>query len=194
MKQFIFLCFVTALFIGCKRKQELRDLTGKQVLAQGLSTCYNGIQDGDETAVDCGGSCNACTFPTAPCTPTVNTIKIGTSTYIIYPNPPSSSGGNISFTGSYSGGISYYLELGTGSSNPDLTKTYTINTNVSVSSGHAYSYLTTSSFSFADFQIISGNVYITKTGNVYYATICNAVGKYVSNPATYAIEASIAYQ
>jgi uncharacterized protein (TIGR02145 family) len=28
------------------------------------STCSNGVQDGDETGVDCGGSCTACSTPT----------------------------------------------------------------------------------------------------------------------------------
>lgn len=30
------------------------------------SDCTNGIQDGNETGVDCGGNCPTCTTPTAP--------------------------------------------------------------------------------------------------------------------------------
>lgn len=37
--------------------------------------CANGIQDGDEEYVDCGGSCSACEHVVAPCSTTLNTVS-----------------------------------------------------------------------------------------------------------------------
>ena len=35
-----------------------------------VDTCSNGIQDNDETGIDCGGSCSACPTPSPPSSPT----------------------------------------------------------------------------------------------------------------------------
>ena len=62
MKKKLFFILLTTLVWGCKRKQNLREVSGSDVLAQGPVTCYNGVKDGDESYVDCGGSCIPCNF------------------------------------------------------------------------------------------------------------------------------------
>lgn len=191
MKATVLLFIIALTFFGCKRKQTLRELDGRQILAEGPITCYNGILDGDETSVDCGGSCVACKgVPVASCTPSLNTITKGATVYYTYASFSGSS--NLTFTGSYSSGISYNLELGTSATSPNLTQTYNIITSSgTVPNGSASMYLTTTSFSFADYKVISGTVYLTKSGSNYIATLCGGVGKYNAGSTTYTMEAKI---
>ncbi len=189
MNKIVIFIILTSL-LGCKRKQELRDLDGSQILAGSPATCYNSIMDGDETSIDCGGSCSPCANIQAPCTPSLNTLSIGSSIRVVSPNLSSGVGGNKIYTGSYSGGIAYYIEIGAGATSSYPSKKYTITTNSSVSNGNAYVYLTTSSFTFADFQLISGDIYLSSYNGKYIATICNAVGKYNTNISTYSFQGS----
>lgn len=52
-----------------------------------VTTCNNGIQDGDETGVDCGGSCPACisvpmvAAPTPPARPVADVISVYSDAY-----------------------------------------------------------------------------------------------------------------
>lgn len=172
---------------GCNRKQELRTLESNEIIANSPATCYNGVLDDDELFIDCGGACTPCNFPVAPCTPSSNTIKMGTSNYAAFPNP----GSSYTFSGSYTSGFAYNLEVG----GFDLTKIYKITTGSGsgVGYGEAKMYLSSSGMSFADISILSGDVYITKVGTAYYATICNAVGKYNSSSTTFAFEAKLTY-
>lgn len=54
---------------------------------QGVPTCSDGIQNGDETGVDCGGSCPACVAtpmvpaPTPPDRPTADVVSIFSNAY-----------------------------------------------------------------------------------------------------------------
>jgi hypothetical protein len=43
-----------------KRKKGKKGNGGQPPAAQPVSPCANGVQDGDETDVDCGGSCGMC--------------------------------------------------------------------------------------------------------------------------------------
>lgn len=187
MKNILLLFAVLIAISGCKRKQELRNLEGGQIIANGPETCYNGVLDGDEFFIDCGGGCTPCNFPVAPCNPTLNTIKMGTASYSTFPNP----GSSYTFSGSYTSGFAYNLVV----QGFDLTKIYKIvnDPGSSVSYGQAKMYLSSSGFSFADIRILSGDVYITKVGTVYYATICNAIGKYNSLSTTFTFEAKLTY-
>ena len=42
------------------------------------TTCNNGVQDGDETGVDCGGSCAPCLVLPPPCPLSVSKSRIFT--------------------------------------------------------------------------------------------------------------------
>ncbi|NME72031.1 di-heme oxidoredictase family protein [Flammeovirga aprica] len=70
-----------------------------------LPTCDDGIQNGDETGVDCGGSCEPC-ITTPP--PTSNTVEAETSSILgsaaVY-NDGTASGGQ---------GVAYISEIGAG--------------------------------------------------------------------------------
>jgi endoglucanase len=56
-------------------------------VTQVVNTCNNGVQDGDETAIDCGGSCPACVAtplvaaPTPPARPTADVVSIYSDAY-----------------------------------------------------------------------------------------------------------------
>lgn len=56
-------------------------------VVQVVSTCNNGIQDGDETGVDCGGSCPLCVAsptvaaPTPPARPAADVISVYSDAY-----------------------------------------------------------------------------------------------------------------
>lgn len=56
-------------------------------VVQVVSTCNNGIQDGDETGVDCGGSCPVCiasplvAAPTPPARPTADVVSVYSDAY-----------------------------------------------------------------------------------------------------------------
>lgn len=56
-------------------------------VVQVVNTCNNGVQDGNETAIDCGGSCPACVIsplvaaPTPPARPTADVVSIYSDAY-----------------------------------------------------------------------------------------------------------------
>ena len=57
------------------------------ILELTTTTCNNGIQDGDETGIDCGGSCTACVpsplvaAPTPPARPAADVVSIYSDAY-----------------------------------------------------------------------------------------------------------------
>jgi len=56
-------------------------------VTQVVNTCNNGVQDGDETGIDCGGSCTACVVsplvaaPTPPARPAADVVSIYSDAY-----------------------------------------------------------------------------------------------------------------
>lgn len=56
-------------------------------VVQVVNTCNNGVQDGNETGIDCGGSCSACVVgpsiaaPTPPARPTADVVSIYSDAY-----------------------------------------------------------------------------------------------------------------
>ena len=174
MKKKLFFILLTTLVWGCKRKQNLREFSGSDVLAQGPVTCYNGVKDGDESYVDCGGSCIPCNFPVAPCSPSNNTLKIGNTNYTTSSSFCGNYGGsNYEFSGTLSGGGNYTIKLGV--ANPDLTTSYTIRPYSGITNKEAYVSIVTF-FNYGSFDLSSGTVYITQVAGKYYATICGASG------------------
>lgn len=51
---------------------------------KGPSHCLNGIKDGDETFLDCGGSCTDCETVIAPCSVPENTVYTSLGTTHVY--------------------------------------------------------------------------------------------------------------
>lgn len=181
--KFLISLLLCLAFISCNRKKTLKDVDKIGILAKGPATCYNRIKDGDELDVDCGGSCQDCNFEIAPCSPPGNLITIGTSTLNLYPDIVNQSGQYI-FEGTYTNGFSYKIELS--DITPNTIKAYNLSN--SIGFGTATVYFKKSGFSGGnsqDFYINKGKLYVTKTGNIYYATICNGEGYYQGTPAVF---------
>jgi len=77
------------------------------------SHCTNGVKDGDETAIDCGGSCSACALPTA----------CFTADDSVFANLP------IQFTNCSQQAISYNWNFGDGGTSTDASPSHTYATN-----------------------------------------------------------------
>ena len=60
MKKTIYFLLVAVSFFSCKRNSEIDEL-GKNESSQYPPHCFNKIKDQDETGIDCGGKCEACT-------------------------------------------------------------------------------------------------------------------------------------
>ncbi len=73
MRPYIILILSIFIVFGC-RKKEKRTETFLEDL--GAIHCFNGILDGDETGIDCGGSCEPCEQNIAPCNLTPNTLYL----------------------------------------------------------------------------------------------------------------------
>ena len=187
-KALLFILFIT-IIMGCKRKQDLREVSSREILAHGPVTCYNYVKDGDETFVDCGGSCNPCDFPVAPCAPANNTLKIGNTNYITTASSCGNSGGsNYEFYGTLSGGGNYRIKLGV--ANPDLTTSYTIRPYSGITNKEAYVSIVTY-VNYGAFDLSSGTVYITQVAGKYYATICGASGYSTFTTQNHNVEAMV---
>lgn len=83
------------LLLSC-RKEEERVIPGGYRLF--TSDCTNGIQDGDETGVDCGGSCVACITVDLNCSITNGTISMGGVNYPVGNINPLNSGFSLQTT------------------------------------------------------------------------------------------------
>jgi hypothetical protein len=183
MKKLLIVLFISAAVAGCKRKQDLVEPDGK--LAKHPAHCYNGLLDGNELGIDCGGECDPCNFPTPTCTPASNTIKIGTSTYATTGTSCTAGSSNYDMMGSYSGG-SYTVSFS--NSTPDLSVAYTINSGV-LSYGEAS--VTISDGMRGSLSLSSGTVYVSLTGGVYTATICGGSAYSWVTGLTYPIEGNV---
>ena len=60
MKKIALLAFSTILLFSCSRKQN--PVEPKGTLAKYATHCYNGMLDGNEISIDCGGECGPCNF------------------------------------------------------------------------------------------------------------------------------------
>lgn len=166
MKKIALLIFITIIVFSCVRKQNLVEPHG--VLAEYATHCYNGLLDGDEISVDCGGECGPCNFVTPSCSPGASALKIGTSSYTIAGTACGTPSGNFIMDGGYIDGT-VTIELGVGA--PDVTKEYNIINSVP-GINEAYIHLSTGSY--GGLIPISGKVYFSQSGGKYVVTICNA--------------------
>lgn len=166
MKKLTLLIFIVIAFISCKRKQTLRELESGQVLVKYPTTCYNGVQDPEETGVDCGGPCGSCNVVTPSCSYTNNIVLIGANNYLSSGTTCTLNGSYFRFSGNYTNGT-YYVDLGTPS--PDMSKSYAINYSVPNSNECN---VTFSDGSYGNLILSAGTVFITQSGGKYHATIC----------------------
>lgn len=72
-----------AVFLSSCRKEELRSELDGHIKAYANAHCFDGVLDGDELYVDCGGSCTVCDQVTPSCTMTNNTMTIDGTVYTL---------------------------------------------------------------------------------------------------------------
>ncbi|MFM1998559.1 MAG: hypothetical protein RL204_506 [Bacteroidota bacterium] len=167
MKRIFFLLSLVAIIVlsslyGC-RKEEEKELYSNHEF-QG-SNCNNGIQDGTETGVDCGGTCSACITVDLSCNQPNNTIKWnGTSTSVLSSNmedgevtihPP--SGGTL------------YLDFG--STNPE--NGIYVGTAASGGNGYVWMYYVPFGGSMYQSYYYTGTVQVTVSGSNINIQGCN---------------------
>jgi endoglucanase len=149
------------------------------VVTQVVSTCNNGVQDGTETGIDCGGSCSACVIsptvaaPTPPARPAADVKSIFSDAYtpIVFDN----------FDAGWCGGAATTLVQIAG--NNTLKK----NTGV-ICQGIDFQ---TNRLNLTDFTHIHFDFYITDTsltGDVFNVKLVNFNG---TNAETSALEVNI---
>jgi hypothetical protein len=144
--------------------------------------CSNGIIDGDELDVDCGGECAPCGTITAPCNPDTNIVTFDSCTYMAgFPNTIRTvnmfSGGHINTSGNYemtgTSTGSYIVKIILSGQRPTTPRVYDL-------SGQGFSsYYPGNGQVFFDFQTgtvfsTSGKLYVTPFGNSLIFTFCHA--------------------
>lgn len=151
------------IFSEC-RKQELRDFEDETT-----ASCFNGIQDGDETGIDCGGTCGSCSV-TPSCIVGSDTLQSslsnGSTYYNAYSSGSSTQSTNyeavIYFTSSYRITVRIH---GT----PDESIAYSDGDPFSLGAGQAdVEYFNSGT----TYNGSGGNVYVEKVGNSYKITAC----------------------
>ncbi|MES2513023.1 MAG: hypothetical protein V4580_02720 [Bacteroidota bacterium] len=182
MKKIALLTFIAFTFFGCTRKQTLVEPEG--TLAEYNDHCYNGLLDGDEISIDCGGECGPCNFATPSCSPGTNTLKIGASTYAIAGTSCGNPSSQFEMDGAYIDG-SVTIEIGENA--PDLTAEYDIINSVPLS--HQASIHFTSG-SYGGLNLYSGKLYFSQVGGKYIATICNGMAHSFVTGVDYSITAN----
>lgn len=157
-------------FFSCKRKSEIDEL-GKNESAQYPLHCYNKLQDEDETGVDCGGKCEACSgTPAAPiCSVPGNTMIVNNTNYTASAGGVD-SGAYYTINGVYNSSNNYQITL---KSRPDETKVYTIDGTIPDQLNEAAMQI---EYSLGTVYLTSGKVYFKNNGSSYTAVICNGSG------------------
>jgi hypothetical protein len=170
MKKKIYLLFIFISFFSCKRESEIDEL-GKNESAQYPLHCYNKIKDEDETGIDCGGKCAACsgTPATPSCTVPANTMIVNNSSYTANIGGADSS---LYYTinGVYNSSNNYQITLKT---KPDVTKVYTIDGAIPDQANEAAMQI---GYSLGTVHLTSGKVYFKNNGSSYTAVICSGIG------------------
>ena len=166
MKKIALLIFITQIVFSCTRKQTLVEPDGK--LAEFSEHCYNGLLDGDEISVDCGGECGPCNFAIPSCSPGSNILKIGaSSTYTLTGYTCGAPNNDFIMVGNYSNG-SVTIEID--GSAPDMTATYTaVNSSIP---GYHEVYVRCTTSGLGTLALNSGSVFFSQNNGKYMVTIC----------------------
>lgn len=171
MNKLFYAVTLSLLLYGCKREQVLKTPENGEIL-EFPSHCYNGVKDGDETGIDCGGACDSCPVIPAPvptCTHPANTLTVLGSTYtstvgIATTGTPYTVNGNYS-----SSNTQYILKL---KDVPNLTTNYLLGP-YSPTADNEVQFIFY--YGFTPITLSNGKVFITKSGNLYSVTICDGV-------------------
>ena len=99
-------CFTLTLLSSCLHSSSERE----EVV---ISHCNNGIQDGNESGIDCGGDCDSCLTVDLSCNLGINKVEFNDQIFSMVSGAPIISG-TVTLTG-YQGG---YLILDFGNSHP----------------------------------------------------------------------------
>jgi hypothetical protein len=182
MKKFALLFLITTIIFSCTRKQTPVEPEGK--LAEYNEHCYNGLLDGDEISIDCGGECGPCVFAIPSCSPGANTLKIGSSNYTIAGTSCGVPSSTFKMDGSYNNGT---VNIEIGENAPDLTAEYDIINSVPLVHQATIHF---SSGSYGGLNLYSGKLFFAQNGGKYTATICNGEAYSFVTGQTYTITAN----
>jgi len=167
MKRILLFTTLTAALVisslcGC-RKEEEKELFPNYEF-QG-SNCDNGIQDGTETGVDCGGTCTPCITVDLSCNQANNTIKWNGTTLNV--GNPNMVDGEVTIYPTTGGSL--YLDFG----NSDPTSGIYVATAASGGNGNVWMYYV--HFGGATYQpyYYTGNVIVTVSGSNINVKGCN---------------------
>ncbi|HLP12729.1 MAG TPA: hypothetical protein VK177_12405 [Flavobacteriales bacterium] len=166
-KALFFLSALSCIIVFSCRKIKPHDLPNNGSVTK--LHCVNGIKDADEESIDCGGSCAACTFVTAPCTNTVNNVSFGSGF-------PSLSG--LAFTSAQitNGASGSYYEIEADNGATTLRFTFSSTTIVPNQVFHIVNGTPFSSDEVAIYLYHSGYTFNGSSGDIYLNDIG---GKYV---------------
>jgi hypothetical protein len=82
MKLRISIFILFALLAGHSCKRSKTEIKPEKPVGNLAAHCYNGMLDQDETFIDCGGECGACTQAQNQCNPADNTLSYNNSNFI----------------------------------------------------------------------------------------------------------------
>jgi hypothetical protein len=168
MKRFFYfsavlLVVLSMSLIGC-RKEEAKEHPSNYYKFS--SDCTNGIQDGDETGVDCGGNCEPCETVDLSCNMSNNTFEYVASLYNTFTGSMSFGESNLTVIG----GGTFHIDFG---SDPTSSGIYTA-TEFSTGSGYFTCYFIPSgSGSVYYSDNTSGNVMVTVSGSNINVEFCD---------------------
>lgn len=162
-----FLLIILALFTTCRKKTPRTMPENAEVMPM---HCFNGIKDGDELSTDCGGSCSECTFVTAPCATTLNTVSITGSATQVYTNATGSVvSGNYRIT--CSNGFSNDITIDFYGTTITPNQVFTIPAGSPFGSSECSMDLTVNGVSYIGVQ--GGKVYVNEKNGKYTVDFCS---------------------
>lgn len=167
MKLFIYFS-ATVVFIlsitlfGC-RKETLKD--HPRNFKEFTSDCNNGIQDGTETGVDCGGSCAPCATVDLSCNMSNNTFEYVTTLSNSYTGLLTNGEGNVNLVG----GGTFHVDFG---DNPTSSGVYTAKEFASGEYDFTC-YFVPNGGGLYDSDNTSGNVMVTVSSSGYNIEFCD---------------------
>jgi hypothetical protein len=115
-------------FSGCRQKSDRASSLEYPLVtstsAAGAVHCFNGVQDGNENGVDCGGDCVPCHAATPSCSIGANSFQSNGGSATTITSPAVSAGTNSTYT--FTGNTSLGILTITINRTPDITQSYPI--------------------------------------------------------------------
>jgi hypothetical protein len=163
----IFLLVISALVLSNCRKQVAVDMpSNSEIVGETpliVDPCANGIKDGTEEAIDCGGTCNACVLAQGSCASSlidnrVHYYGLGTVIYSSASCSSTTSSGVLVITSSFSNRLTVTF----GTSNPTPYTSYVVTSNPNPNANEVY---VTYDY--------TGTLYTSISGTLYYNLIAS---------------------